>query len=84
MTTKKIDFNPPKALLDMVGEGIEAGQFIELMTTFQVKDNGNWCVVSWEGVPAPGYKDGGKPESEDDDYAGRGQFRDTYMHEMGT
>lgn len=54
---RKIEFKMPAKLKDYVGEGALPGGYVELFTTFQVKENGDMCIVDWEGVPAPGYED---------------------------
>ncbi len=57
----KVEFHPPANLLEQVGESIQPGQNLELMTTFEAKGNGQWCIVSVEGVPFPGYDQQGNP-----------------------
>lgn len=52
---KLIEFEPPPALRNAVGEGVQPGQTMELMAEFRVKDNGNWCLITVEDVPMPGY-----------------------------
>lgn len=62
---KKIEFEPPPALKNVVGENVKSGQKLELMGTFQVKEDGDWCLVEVEGVAMPGYDDQSGPgESE--------------------
>jgi len=60
-STHKVEFSPPANLLEQVGQEMQAGQHLELMTQFAVKDNGQWCIVSVEGVPFPGYDQQGNP-----------------------
>lgn len=54
---KRIEFKPPPALSGAVAEGVKPGSKLELMAEFQVKEDGNWCLVAVEGVPMPGYDD---------------------------
>ena len=54
---KLIEFRPPVALVQQVGEQAVSGETFDLLTTFKTKPNGDWCIVEIEGVKAPGYKD---------------------------
>lgn len=68
---KAIEFTPPPALQSAVGEGLKAGQKLEMLAEFRVKDDGDWCLTAVEGVAMPGYD---KPES----YPQQSEFVNTY------
>lgn len=53
----RIEFKPPPELASQVGENAKPGTKLELMGEFQVKENGDWCLVSVEGVAMPGYSE---------------------------
>lgn len=79
----KVEFTPPEELLTQVGDGIATGTNLELMVNFRVKDNGQWCIASVEGVPFPGYDASGNPTGESEEKAPKGnQFADRYQQEM--
>lgn len=83
MKSKQIDFTPPEKLLENVGN-VPSGSRVELMTSYAVKPDGRWCIVNWEGVPAPGYDaDGDEENDRDDAPAPTGKFVDTYQQAMG-
>jgi hypothetical protein len=71
MKSKKVEFMPPSEVTDQVGAA-DAGTRLELMTTYNVKDNGQWCIVSIEGVPMPGYDAQGNPEGGKEDHMDMG------------
>jgi hypothetical protein len=68
-SSKRIEFRPSKAMMSMAGETVKIGDKFELLTTYQQKQNGDWCIVEIEGVKAPGY-------DEDSDKEG---FVNTYQ-----
>lgn len=61
---RRLEFEPPPELRSIVGEGVKSGQKMELVGQFQVKENGDWCLVSVEGVAMPGYEDKAPEDSE--------------------
>jgi hypothetical protein len=81
---KRIEFTPPKELLDAIGEGVQPGQRLDNMRTeFAVKDDGRWCIVRVDGVPFPGYDYQGNPTDERDDTMPEGsKFIDSYKNAM--
>jgi len=82
MKSKKVEFTPPEALLDQVGETLSPGQRLELFTEYAVKEDGRWCIVRVEGVPFPGYDADGNPTDGKEDSAPRGKFSETYSANM--
>lgn len=81
---RKVDFTPPKELISQVGQAIDPGQKLELMTTFAVKPDGKWCIASVEGIPFPGYDADGNPTDGQDEMPPRGNaFADKYQEHMG-
>lgn len=83
MSEKRVEFRPPKELLDAIGEGVQPGQRLDNMRTeFAVKDDGRWCIVRVDGVPFPGYDYQGNPTDEKDEGMPKGKFMDTYQSAM--
>jgi hypothetical protein len=85
MKTKVVDFTPPSELTSQIGEAVEPGQRLELMATFAVKPNGDWCIASVEGVPFPGYDADGNPTDKPEEPMNpRSQFAEKYHEANGT
>lgn len=59
---KRLEFQPSAELRSSVGESVQEGQTMELMSTFKVKENGDWCLIKIEDVAMPGYEDKGHPQ----------------------
>lgn len=80
---KKVEFVPPKELLDAIGEGVQPGQRLDNMRTeFAVKEDGRWCIVRVDGVPFPGYDYQGNPTDDKEETRPEGKFKDTYRSAM--
>ena len=77
MKSKPVEFKVPEAVLTQVGDVPEATR-LELMTSFAVKADGRWCIVSIEGVPMPGYDAAGNPDSDEDEHLAGGDFSKKY------
>lgn len=75
--SKKIEFTPPPAVKNTVGDGLKEGQRLQLMAEFRVKDNGDWCLVAIEGVDMPGYDD-----ETDRTYPASSQFVSNYQSQV--
>jgi len=85
MAEKRVEFTPPKALLEAIGEGVQPGQRLDNMRTeFAVKEDGRWCIVRVDGVPFPGYDYQGNPTDEKGDPEGmkESNFINTYKRAM--
>jgi len=50
-----VEFKPPKGV---VPEDIETGDTFDLVTTYELRDNGEVCVVQIGDVKMPGYDEG--------------------------
>lgn len=74
---KRVEFAPPKGFA--VPEGTTEGQRFESMATFQVKKNGDLCLVAIGDSKMPGYED--KKEST---YRNEGaEVANAYRAQMG-
>jgi hypothetical protein len=83
MIERRVEFVPPKALLDAVGEGVQPGQRLDNMRTeFAVKEDGRWCIVRVDGVPFPGYDYQGNPTDGKDESMPTGNFTAAYKRGM--
>lgn len=63
---KRIEFKPPKGF--MLPEGKQSGEQFESMATFQIKANGDLCLVAIGDSKMPGYEE--KQESSHRDEGG--------------
>ena len=59
----KVEITPPAELWTQIGQSMDDGTHLELMTTF-VKKGDKLCIASVEGVPFPGYDADGNPTGE--------------------
>lgn len=67
---KLVEFKPPEAVVQQVGEQAVTGDTFDLLTTFKAKPNGDWCIVEIEGVPMDGYKpDNDEPQDKSGAFA---------------
>ena len=81
MKNKPIDFKPEQILLDQIGN-VPPGTQLELMTKFMVKPNGDWCIVSIEAVPMPGFDGEGNPAYVKGESMRGGDFVQKYSEAM--
>jgi hypothetical protein len=77
MRTKPVEFKVPEEVSTQVGAAPE-GTRLELMTSYAVKDDGRWCIVSIEGVPMPGYDAAGNPTGGKEEHMEAGEFQTKY------
>lgn len=61
---KRIEFMPPKGM--QLPEGKMSGERFESMATFQIKKNGDLCLVAIGESKMPGYEDKKESEYRDD------------------